>query len=164
MTLPCRKLHRLTCWDYTQTGYYFITICTKDKRKLLSSIHQDGLDAVVLPTKIGKMILDNWKQIATVYPGVETDYVCIMPNHLHGILIINAPEQQQSKSLSSIVRAFKSVTTRKYNELVPETEKNRLWQSSFYDEIIRNDDMLEDVRNYIVGNPSKWMDDPMYAD
>ncbi len=114
------------------------------------------------PTKIGAMIMDHWKQIATVYPGVETDCVCIMPNHLHGILILNESVQQQNKSLSSIVRAFKSVTTRKYNALVPEIERNTLWQASFYDEIIRNDEMLEDVRNYIVGNPSKWLDDPLY--
>ena len=131
MTLPCRKLHRLKSWDYSQTGYYFITICTKDKRKLLSNIFQNGLDAVVEPTKIGAMIMDNWKQIATVYPGVETDCVCIMPNHLHGILILNESVQQQSKSLSSIVRAFKSVTTRKYNELVPEIEKTRFGRHLF---------------------------------
>ena len=85
-----------------------------------------------------------------------------MPNHIHGIVIIE--KSNSGKSLQDIVRGFKSVTTREYNQLVPNKDKNTLWQKSFYDEIIRNDAMLLDIRKYIFGNPSKWLEDDLYIE
>ena len=164
MEYPVRKLHRLKSWDYSQNGYYHVTICTQDKRKLLCSIQQNGLETRVVPTAIGEMIIQNWQQLGSIYPNVKTDYFCLMPNHIHGILVVEENEQNRPVNLSKIVRGFKSVTTRAYNNMVPETQKNKLWQGSFYDEIIRNDAMLQSVRNYIIGNPSKWLEDDMYIE
>ena len=90
------------------------------------------------------------------------DNYCLMPNQIHGIIIIDCPEGQQATSLDKVIRAFKSVTTRYYNTLVTQEEKNTLWQSSYYDEIIRDEQMLYDVRKYIQGNPSKWLSDDLY--
>ena len=160
MEYPDRKLHRLKSWDYRQAGYYHITICTQNKQKILCNIHQSGLDVMVEHTSIGKMIMENWEKLAHIYPNVQTDYFCLMPNHLHGILIV---QNGSDKTLGDIVRGFKSVTTRTYNKMVSTNERNTLWQASFYDEIIRDDEMLYDVRKYIFGNPSKWLEDDLYV-
>ena len=160
MALPQRKLHRLKSWDYSQAGYYFVTVCTRNKRKLLAEIYGTDTEAVSIPTPFGEQVLACWERIEKIYPGVKLDYFCIMPNHLHGILVL----EEDGISLSAIVRGFKSITTREYNKRVPIAEKNTLWQSSFYDEIIKNDEMLFDIRKYILGNPSKWMEDSMYIE
>jgi REP element-mobilizing transposase RayT len=159
MSLPQRKLHRLKNWDYSQSGYYFVTICTNEKRKYLSAIRQNGMDVTLIPTQIGQLVLDCWKRIEAVHPNVKLDYYCLMPNHLHGILIL----EENSDSLSHIIRSFKSVTTRHFNKLVTDDEKNALWQLSFYDRIIRNEAELFETRKYIEGNPSKWMEDALYV-
>ena len=164
MEYPQRKLHRLKCWDYSQNGYYHVTICTQKKRKLLCSIRQNGLDVQVVPTAIGEIVAQNWQQLGTLYPNVKTDFFCLMPNHVHGILVIEEAAPDHPVDLAKIVRGFKSVTTRAYNKTVPDMQKNTLWQASYYDEIIRNDVMLQSVRNYIIGNPSKWMEDDLYID
>ena len=164
MAFPQRKLHRLKSWDYSQNGYYHITICTHNKRKLLSTIHQSGTDYVVIPSALGKIVMDCWKQMEQVNPYVKLDYYCLMPNHLHGIIVIDAPEDANPPSISTLVRGFKSTSTRLYNQLVTPDLKNTLWQSSFYDEIIRNEAMLLQVRKYIFGNPSKWLEDELYIE
>ena len=162
MALPQRKLHRLKSWDYTQNGYYYITICTQNKRKLLCDIKQDGCDCEVTLTKIGHIVNDCWKKMQQVSPYIKLDYYCLMPNHLHGIIIIDAPEQAKVPGISELVRGFKSVSTRQYNKLVSCQSHNTLWQLSYYDEIIRNEEMLHDIRRYIIGNPSKWLTDDLY--
>ena len=116
------------------------------------------MDVTLIPTQIGQMVLDCWKRIEAVHPNVKLDYYCLMPNHLHGILIL----EENSDSLSHIIRSFKSVTTRHFNKLVTDDEKNALWQLSFYDRIIRNEAELFETRKYIEGNPSKWMEDALY--
>ena len=163
MELPKRKLHRLKSWDYSQNGYYHITICTKNKKKLLSHIQQQGDDVTVEPTALGKIVLAHWLLSEKIYPYIKMDYCCLMPNHLHGIVIIDCPEDRQAASLNEVIRAFKSVTTRYYNSLVCPEGKNTLWQSSYYDEIIRDEQMLYSVRKYIQGNPSKWLSDDLYV-
>jgi REP element-mobilizing transposase RayT len=127
MSLPQRKLHRLKNWDYSQSGYYFVTICTNEKRKYLSAIRQNGMDVTLIPTQIGQMVLDCWKRIEAVHPNVKLDYYCLMPNHLHGILIL----EENSDSLSHIIRSFKSVTTRHFNKLVTDDEKMRFGSCPF---------------------------------
>ena len=162
MQYPQRKLHRLKSWDYSQNGYYFVTVCTYNRKSILCKIQQQGFDAITIPTPIGKLVLDAWNGISNASPYIKTDYFCLMPNHIHGIVVIDAPEGTQVPGLDKIMHGFKSVATREYNKLVPPNLKNTLWQSSYYDEIIRNEAMLLDKRSYILGNPPKWMDDPLY--
>ena len=164
MTLPQRKLHRLQSWDYSQNGYYFITICTQNKKPLLSHLHQQGVDTTVIPTQIGKIVTDCWQKMNAVSPYVRTDSFCLMPNHIHGIIVIEKTDDASCPSISQLVRGFKSAATRQYNTLCAPEQKNTLWQTSFYDEIIRNEEMLHDIRRYIQGNPSKWMDDPLFIE
>ena len=118
----------------------------------------------IISVRLGEMIKAHWEQMVSVSPYIKLDYYCLMPNHLHGIIVIEAPENTDHPSIAELIRGFKSVTTRQYNKLVPPENKNTLWQASFYDEIIRNEDMLYQIRKYIEGNPSKWLTDNMYVE
>ena len=103
-------------------------------------------------------------------PNIRTDCFCMMPNHIHGIIVIDRlddhsaeAERRGRRSLLEIVRAFKSVTTREYNRIVPKEERNTLWQGSYYDEVIRNEAHLAAIRNYIETNPAKWAEDEYFT-
>ncbi len=166
-----RKLPRLQGYDYGQDGYYFVTICTHDRANLLCTVGNavPGVPIPVIPTDIGKIVLSAWERMATVDPYIFTDAFCLMPNHIHGIIVIDYPlpgdstERRGRRSLPELVRAFKSATTREYNRIVPTDRKNKLWQGSYYDEIIRNDAHLDAVRAYIDGNAARWSEDEYYT-
>ena len=166
---PKRKLHRLKEYDYTQNGYYFITICTKNREKLLSKVGNAvlGVPPVIELTKIGEIVLKTWNTMSEIDDRVKTDEFCIMPNHFHGIIVIDnglskESEHRGRRSLQSLVAGFKSVTTREYNKLLNNGKTDSLWQSSFYDMVIRNEEQLFEIRNYIFENPIKWEMDKYY--
>ena len=168
---PQRKLHRLQNYDYSQNGCYFITICTFQRRNLLCTAGNavPGVPPSVNPTEIGKIVLAAWDRMSEINPCVSTDSFCLMPNHIHGIVVINdrelveTAERRGRRSLPDIVRAFKSATTREFNRLVDPARKNALWQGSYYDEVIRNDSHLTAVRQYIAGNAARWTEDEYYT-
>ena len=110
--LPKRKNHRLTNFDYGGYGYYYVTVCTRNRIKILSDIvASDSSDKGVLrsdegvapyevvPTMLGKMIIECWKNIALLNENVEVDKFVLMPNHIHGIIIIKntQPIEQEEK-------------------------------------------------------------------
>ena len=184
--LPKRKSHRLKEYDYGQYGYYFVTICTHNRKPLLSKIkiHTNsvivGNDALVVPktilTPLGKEILNCWYNIEKLNNNVKLDKFVIMPNHIHGIIIIkNAnpidpidkkfgfeiAERRGRRSLQGLVKDFKSVTTRIYKNMYGSSES--LWQESFYDEIIKSERQYQDVWKYIDANPLMWHLDDLYA-
>ena len=151
---------RLSGYDYGSDGVYFVTICTKNREcyfgKIVSTNH-----AYLNPTKIGQIALEYWKEIPKHYPFVTLDEFVVMPNHIHGILILNNPDHNtwspnqfgvQSRNLGAIIRAFKSTTKRFANENNIEFE----WQSRFHDSIIRDINGLLAVRKYIQNNPMNW--------
>ena len=123
---PKRKQLRLSCYDYSSNGYYFVTICTKDRKKILSKIVGNAVPSVppqIKPTKIGKIVLSAWGKLSEIDENIETDCFCLMPNHIHAIVVIKNQEKLTTerwgqRSLQSIIRGFKSVTTRQYNKLV----------------------------------------------
>ena len=172
MEKPVRKLHRLPGYDYGQNGYYFVTICTKNHRKLLCSVGNavPGVPHPVTSTEVGDLVLRAWDRMSEIDPQIHTDYFCMMPNHVHGIIVIDGiddgtvqTERRGRRSLPEIVRAFKSVTTREYNRIVPKEERNTLWQGSYYDEVIRNEAHLAVIRNYIETNPARWSEDEYFT-
>ena len=154
MELPKRKQNRLSCFDYSSNGAYVITICTKDKAKILSEICRGG----VLLRPQGKIVEKELLELEKRY-GIIIDKYCIMPNHVHLIIFIddyNREEQSPSPTISDIVCAFKSITTKKINEF--ENLKGRqIWQRSFFDHIIRNEQDLLYERRYIDENPVRWL-------
>ena len=157
---------RLRNWDYAADGYYFVTICTKDKKCYFGNV----LDSAMKLSKIGKIANVYWQEIPKHFPFVELDEFIVMPNHIHGIIIINnIVETQnvaslqlqrgaknkfgpQSKNLASIIRGFK-IGVKKWATI------NNIpfqWQSRFYDNIVRNGKSLSKIRQYIANNPSNW--------
>jgi REP element-mobilizing transposase RayT len=160
--LPIRKSIRLKEYDYSQAGYYFITICTVGRLGLFGQIV--GADDPVCPkpvmttNEIGKIVVDCWNRINDIYDNVTTDAFCIMPNHIHGIIVINEGGQGRPP-LHKIIQGFKSVTARlcfKYNI-------STIWQKNYYEHIIRNEQEYLKICEYIEWNPLKWIEDEYYV-
>ena len=166
-----RKTIRLKEYDYSKKGMYFITICTKNREYILGEIV--GNDALVVPSHIGQRIVECWNNIGKVNEKIYTGEFILMPNHIHGIIIIDNPEileeeryvfgvaeRRGRRSLQGIIKDFKSVTTRIYNRNIGEGEiKNQLWQKSYYEHIIRNEKELHKIIEYIRYNPLNWSKD-----
>ena len=160
-----RKHSRLKTYDYTNSGCYFITFCTKDRAHVLSSIV--GRGALPPPwvelTNIGKIAAEVIERTSVVYPGISIDNYVIMPNHVHLLIRISPvdggvraprPTENGSVSITEVIKAMKSITTRKIG--------TKIWQTSFYDHVIRNDEDYQTRFRYIKENPAKWQQDKYY--
>ena len=156
---------RLRDWDYSIPWWYYITICTKDMKQWLGEV----VERKMILNDIGKIIDEEWKRTEKVRQNVELDYYQIMPNHLHGIIIINGPDVVEThghaslriskNNLSHIIRGFKGSCTMRIRTA---SLKSFSWQSRFYDHIIRNDKDLYRIRKYIYKNPIEWELDEYY--
>ena len=154
---PVRKALRLKSYDYSQAGYYFVTMVTRDRALLF----QDE--------EMRTVIEQCWSWLAKRYEFVELDQYVVMPNHLHGIIVIRdgmaggsrtAPTRDAvRKPLGRLVGAFKTLSTNRLNELCL-TPGRTIWQRDFYERVIRHERELDAVRRYVVDNPLKWELDP----
>lgn len=156
--LPERKLLRLKDYDYSQPGYYFVTICSNDKSNLFGEIvgADDAAHTPVMQANhIGKIVYKCWDKINEIYEHVKTDEFCLMPNHFHGIIVINENSVQSYLPLQKIIQGFKSVTTRSCYQF----QHPVIWQRGYYEHIIRNEQDLLTIKEYIVNNPAKWQED-----
>ncbi len=173
---------RLKGYDYSNSGAYFITICTNHRAILLGEI----INYQVQLNDIGKMIQKTWIEIPITYPDVELDEFIVMPDHLHGIVIINSNKNENinfdidnektnqgqiqgfetnlkgqtqgfAPTLPEIVKRFKTLTTKKYIDGIKQYNwkpfDKRLWQRNYYEHIIRSDKYLHKIREYIINNP-----------
>ena len=151
-----RRSIRLPEYDYSQIGGYFVTIVTQDRECLFG----DVVDKKMILNNAGKMIQRIWNELPTRFPNIELDEYIVMPNHFHGILIII---KKSSKSLGDIVGAFKSITTHKYILGVKNNRWQRfnkkLWQRNYWEHIIRDENDLNRIREYINNNPFDWESD-----
>ncbi len=157
MNLPKRNPTRLKEYDYSTPGAYFITICTKNKEKLLSRIIvREGL--CVLPqnilTPIGKEIENSLQYINDNFIGVKIDKYVIMPNHIHLIVMIDDAGGHGNPPLQNIIGQSKSYTTNKFEGI--------LWQRSFHGHIIRGEHDYQKIWEYIDTNVLKWEQDCFY--
>ena len=144
MELPERKKNRLENYNYSENGAYFITICVKDRKKILSDIVGD--DAHIVPKRIG-LIVEKYIKNAR-----EIEKYIIMPDHIHMIIRINNGTMWASSPtnrISSIVRSIKVLATKEVGEPI--------FQRSFYDHIIRNQEDYNEIWEYIENNPKKWL-------
>lgn len=109
----------------------------------------------------GRMVENIWQDIPNKYSGFENDIFVVMPNHLHGILIIS--EKTAALSLPDVIRNFKSFTTTCYMRGVEENKlqpfEKKFWQRNYYEHIIRKNEDLDKIRQYIVDNPKNWDQD-----
>ena len=164
-----RTNNRLIGYDYSQTGYYYVTICTKNRECIFGKIQNTkyvgaGLaPARIKLTKIGQIIDTNWRNIPNQYDNIQIDEYTIMPNHIHGILIKRATARvAPTSSLGQIIGSFKSKCVIDYLKCIQKNNLNKfakIWQRSFYDHVIRNEISLHKTREYIIGNPLTWQSD-----
>lgn len=147
---PKRKSTRLKEYDYSQFGYYFITICMKNRKEFFSKIE----NSIVVLSKFGNIIDEVLINIPSYY-NVEIDCYIIMPDHIHLIIILDKDESKKNYSLSDVIGKLKSFSCKKIRGVLEDDEKFE-WQKSFYDRIIRNEKELYQIRKYIQENPLRW--------
>ncbi len=154
-----RKPNRLINYDYSNTGWYYITICTNDHKNHFGEVINSKMDL----NDAGKIVYEYWEKIEKLHKNIELDYFVIMPNHIHGIIIINSvgdanfasPTDRTKMELCKLLQQFKRAVTLKIKSI--NHESNFKWQRSFYDRIIRNEKELFNIRKYIRQNPTRWI-------
>jgi putative transposase len=163
---------RLYNHDYSQPGYYFITLCINNRERLFGLISQGEM----VLNEYGFIVEECWLDLVRHYQNIQLDEHVVMPNHFHGIIkILDTVEtgfkpvstpsihlkQKKQHGLSEFVRALKTFSSRRVNELRKTIGKN-IWQYGYYDHIIRDDGSLQRIRKYILKNPSNWKNDRFY--
>jgi putative transposase len=150
---------RLKNWDYSSPGGYFITICTKNRELYLGKIVNDEM----VLSEMGQIVNNHWREIPIHFPHAQLDEFVVMPNHFHGIIKIEnnveTPKLGVSTKLGVIINQYKRICTIQ----IKKHEYDFAWQSRFYDHIIRNDDELNLIRQYIINNPMNWHNDDHYS-
>jgi REP element-mobilizing transposase RayT len=165
---PVRRKPRLRNYDYATPGMYFITICIRHRLPLLGRIVEGDMQL----SPAGVMVQEVWEAQPAHYPGISIDAFIVMPNHVHGIVVIEEAEAGSERlSLADVVHRFKSLTTARYRAGV-KTEgwppfPGTLWQQGYFDHVIRTDTELDQVRRYIVENVQRWAldrENPEYSE
>ena len=162
-SLPKRKHPRLKEYDYSTPGVYFITICTQNRKCLLSNIVGRGLaPAEIQYTQYGEIAREQLLLLEDRFPNLKIDQYVIMPNHIHAILILNeAAGASPRPTVMDIVSAYKSLTTRACKKVYP---IDKLFQTSFYEHVIRGREDYLEIAEYIMNNPKQWELDTLYSD
>ncbi len=165
---PNRSTLRLREFDYTTPGAYFITICTFRKACVLGQV----IDDHAFLSATGSMVASTWSDLPNCCPGVQTDAFIVMPNHIHGIIVLNgnhhtsppadgqAWEPAPTFGLPDIIHRFKSLTTHQFAPLAHDRDhrpvRSHLWQRNYYEHVIRDDSGLQRIREYVANNPLSW--------
>lgn len=170
-----RRSLRLKGYDYAQAGAYFVTICTQNRACWFGEV----VDGKMRLNVFGEIAREEWFRTGQIRPNVELDAFVIMPNHIHGIIVIRGnvgatrqvaptkhPAGPVSGSIGAIVGQFKSITAKRINELRG-TPRVPVWQRNYYERIIRDELALARIREYIANNPRQWAldrENPSYAE
>ncbi|MGB0862433.1 MAG: transposase [Saprospiraceae bacterium] len=176
-----RKNIRWRTWDYRWDGAYFITICTANQEHFFGKIENKKM--ILSPA--GALADIFWHEIPKHAIGVTLDAFVVMPNHIHGIIILKneteplpvkpragepdimrSPDELRFQrpgvnSISTMVGGYKSVVTKHINRL--ELQEGWGWQGRFYDKVIRSEQMFNRIQNYILTNIENWDDDCFYS-
>ncbi len=145
---------RLKGYDYSQTGYYFVTICTRNRECILGHV----VDGEMQLSKIGQLVQIVWNDLLKRFGNLELDKFTVMPNHIHGIITIveaGLALPKEGIRLMDVVRAFKSISAINVNRFLSRVGVP-LWQRNYYEHIIRNEESLNRVRKYIETNSLRW--------
>lgn len=164
-----RKHIRLKAYDYSQNGYYYITVCAYQMKYIFGSVGQGlapaavGMQDINL-SPLGKIAEEQLFALEVRYPFVRIDKYIIMPNHMHFILVLDSETAGASPrpTVSEILCAYKSLTTRLYNQKF-NIAGNKVFQNSFYEHVIRDENDYLVKWQYIDENPRKWDDDEYYT-
>jgi len=169
-----RRSRRLKAYDYSHAGAYFVTICTYNRECTLGEI----ADGEMRLNDAGRMVQAVWDELPSHYAGIDTDAFIIMPNHIHAIIVIAdmapcdhsrkpvgallaAPSPQGRASpaptLGDVMRVFKSLSAIRINRMMMRT--GSFWQRNYYEHVIRGEDDLDRIQQYIMDNPVCWSED-----
>ena len=161
--LPKRKHPRMNHYDYSTAGAYFITVCTQNRQCLLSRIVGRGLaPAEIQYTAYGQIAQEQLLMLEQRYPSLKIDQYVIMPNHIHAILLLEETAgDSQRPTIMDVVCAYKSLTTRECKKVRP---VDKLFQTSFYEHVIRGREDYDEIAEYIVNNPKQWELDNLYSE
>jgi len=176
---------RLPGWDYASPGYYFVTICTQGRQEWFGEVREEE----VVLSSAGKIVVEELVKTTQIRANVDLDVWVVMPNHVHAVIIIKpdvetprpvkmprlvktphpveTPRRGVSTKknewkpgvLGAIINQLKSKCTKRIREA---GYPGFAWQSRFYDHIIRDEQSLEKIRIYILGNPVKWGSDEYF--
>ena len=163
-----RRSIRLKGYDYVQSGAYFITICVHNRECLFG----DVIEGEMRCNEYGQIVRQEWLKTSEIRPRVRLDETefGVMPNHIHGIIRITdddvgtrrrrAPTIEQfgkpvCGSIPTIIRAFKSIVTKRINQ-IHGTPGAPAWQRNYHEHIIRNEESVKRIRQYIADNPRRW--------
>ena len=152
-----RRSIRLKGYDYSQGGAYFVTLCVQNRKCLFGEI----INGEMQLHKRGQIIQKYWMQINKRFPHVKLDHFIVMPNHFHGIIIINdhvtcrGEVTSPLSSLGNIIAWFKYQSTKHINN-IRQTPGVRLWQRNYFERIIRNEKIYNRIIKYITNNPIMW--------
>jgi putative transposase len=168
-----RRSIRLKGYDYSQAGAYFITICTKNRKCLFGQV----VNGEMILNEMGQIAYNEWLKTPELRPNVSLDVFVIMPNHVHGIIVIidmgefdspipppsadmpPTPFRSPSNNIGAIVRRYKSSVTKQINLL---NYSGSAWHRNYHEHIIRNEESYHRISDYIINNPKKWNDDKFY--
>jgi REP element-mobilizing transposase RayT len=159
-----RRSIRLPGCDYAGGGAFFVTLCAAYRRVIFGSIENDRMQL----NPLGGIVESCWNAIPVHFPHVAMDHFVVMPNHLHGIIMIGGarhavPLQEgmgerfgfpRAGALSTILRSFKSATTRQAHQ--GGEGSGPLWQRNYYEHVIRDEVQMDNIREYIIRNPRQW--------
>lgn len=171
---------RLKNHDYSENGYYFVTVCVKNREYLFGEIENGSMKI----NEYGTIVKKCWDDLGNHYENLQLGEFVIMPNHVHGIMIIDndipietgykqketgyKPVSTKTKKkmmikkhgISEFVRAFKTFSSRRINKL-RNAQSVPVWQTRYYDHIIQNEKELSEICDYINNNPLKWEEDEL---
>ena len=152
-----RKQIRLPDYDYSTPGCYFITACTKNHEQLLGQIIsvREEMTAQMMLNRMGEVVREAIEEIPFHYTGVEVVKYIVMPNHFHLVLSLSG-EGENRPSLSTIIQQLKRAVSLKAGRSI--------WQSRYYDHVIRNAKEFQKIWDYIDTNPKKWELDKYYQE
>ncbi len=154
--LPKRNHPRLKAYDYSQNGCYFVTVCTDRRRELLCTVGRGDLTPPSVElTPWGKIVERYIRGMETAYPHITVEHYAIMPNHVHLLLTFSQPcggvRSRRPTALPMVIRGWKGLITREIGQSI--------WQTSFYEHIIRTQQEFEEIWQYIDENPAAWAED-----
>lgn len=173
-----RRSIRLKGYDYSQAGAYFITICCHNREHRFGKIENGEMRL----NEMGQIAYNEWLKTPQLRLNVSLDVFVVMPNHLHGIIVINgrgelnspspgssdgnirgefdSPLRSPTNNIGAIVRGYKSAVTKQLNLI---NTGGPVWQRNYYENIIRNAESYQRIANYIVNNPTKWNEDKFHS-
>jgi putative transposase len=169
-----RRSIRLPSWDYRWPGTYFVTVCTHRRTPLFG----DVVDGRMRVSAFGRVVVEEWYRTEQMRANVALDAFVVMPDHIHGIVIITEASTDarrvtarrdptrsnrqfghpQPGSLPTIVGAFKSAATKRINRMRG-TPGAPVWQRNYWERIVRDEDEMNAIRQYITDNPARWHHD-----